>query len=142
MQFKFTKLKKDVIGIKEPEIAGDAGYDLYSCEDAIIEPMSTKLIHTGIAIQLPPGYWFEIMPKSGIATKNNVFVHNGVIDYGYRGEIMVFMYNFNHKPYEVKKNHKIAQGVIRQHIVFELAEVESLNKTDRGDKGFGSTGLK
>ena len=140
MQIKFKKIKKGIIGITEPAIEADAGYDIYSCEDKKIKSKNSASIKTGFAIELPPGYWFEIMSKSGLAVNNDLIVHNGVIDNGYRGEIIVHIFNLSDKDYLVKKNQKIAQGVIRQQIVIELAEVKNLTKTKRGNKGFGSTG--
>lgn len=140
MQLKFKKLVNDVIGIKLPAIEGDAGYDLFAAEPTTVPAHGSASVKTGIAIQLPPGYWFEIMPKSGLATKHDISVHNGVIDNGYRGEIIVHVYNHSNNDYTFKKNDKVAQGVIRQLIVIELAEAEELNDTTRGASGFGSTG--
>ena len=140
MQLKFKKIEKNIIGITEPAIDGDAGYDLYASETKIVPSKSSASIKTGICIQLPPGYWFEIMPKSGLATKHNISVHNGVIDNGYRGEIIIHVYNHGDVDYMFNKNDKVAQGVLRQQIVFELAEVTDLTDSIRGEKGFGSTG--
>ncbi len=140
MQIKFKKIKKGIIGITEPVIEADAGYDIYSSENKKIIAKGSASIKTGFAIELPPGYWFEIMSKSGLAINNELIVHNGVIDNGYRGEIIVHIFNLSNKDYEVKKNQKIAQGVIRQQIVIELAETKELSKTKRGKRGFGSTG--
>ncbi len=140
MQFKFKKLIPNVIGIKLPAIEGDAGYDLYAAEDKIIPAHGSGSVKTGIAVQLPPGYWFEIMPKSGLATKHDISVHNGVVDNGYRGEVIVHLYNHGKEDYSFKKDDKIAQGVIRQQIVIELEEVDTLSDTSRGSQGFGSTG--
>lgn len=140
MQVRFKKLNKDVIGIKEPAISGDAGYDLYCSEKITIAKKSAACIKTGVCLQLPPGYWLEIMPKSGLATKHSISVHNGVIDNGYRGEIVVYVYNHGDNDYTFEKNDKVAQAVIRQLIVFELAEVDELTDSKRGTQGFGSTG--
>ena len=72
MVLKFKKLEKDIIGIKSPAIEGDAGYDLYCASDCLVKAKSSASISTKIAIELPEGYWFEIMPKSGLATKYNL----------------------------------------------------------------------
>ncbi len=82
----------------------------------------------------------EVMPKSGLATKHDIAVHNGVIDNGYRGELIVHIYNHSDKEYTFKKNDKIAQAIIRELHVFELEEVSELSDTSRGSSGFGSTG--
>ena len=140
MQIKFKKIKNDIIGIKEPAIDGDAGYDLYASEDVTIAKKSAGCVKTGICVQLPPGYWMEIMPKSGLATKHSISVHNGVVDNGYRGEIIVYVYNHGDYDYTFKKNEKVAQAVLRQLIIVELSEVDELSNSSRGEKGFGSTG--
>lgn len=139
---KIKLLNKDAIGIKMPAIEGDAGYDIYSNEDLILKAKSATTVKTGFCMEIPKGYWFEIMPKSGIATKNHVSVHNGVIDNGYRGEIIILMYNHSDNDYQIKKGEKIAQGVIRELIVPDIKIVEELSGTKRGESGFGSTGKK
>ncbi len=82
----------------------------------------------------------EIMPKSGLATKHNIAVHNGVIDNGYRGEIIVHIYNHSDEAYTFNKNDKLAQAVLRKLHVLELEEVQELSDSSRGNAGFGSTG--
>ncbi len=139
-KLKFKKLQKDIIGIKMPAIDGDAGYDLYTSETITIQPHSAASVHTQVAVELPQGYWMEIMPKSGLATKHNIAVHNGVIDNGYRGEIIVHIYNHSDKEYTFNKNDKLAQAVLRKLHVLELEEVEELSNSSRGKAGFGSTG--
>lgn len=140
MFLKFKKLQSDVIGITKPAIEGDAGYDIYSSENIIVKARSATSIHTQIAIELPHGYWFEIMPKSGLATKYSIAVHNGVIDNGYRGEVVIHLYNHGNEDYTFNKNDKVAQGIIRKLHNFDIQEVQELSDTLRGSKGFGSTG--
>ncbi len=140
MKLKFKKLQNDIIGIKMPAIEGDAGYDLFSAETVTIKPHGSASVHTQVAVELPQGYWMEIMPKSGLATKHDIAVHNGVIDNGYRGELIVHIYNHSDKEYTFNKNDKIAQAIIRQLHVFELEEVTELSDSSRGSSGFGSTG--
>lgn len=140
MKIKIKKEAKDLVGITMPAIDGDAGYDIYASEDKTIDAHQAASIHTGIHLEIPCGYWMEIMPKSGLATKHNIAVHNGVIDNGYRGEIIIHVYNHGDKPYSFKKNEKVAQGIIRKLHVFELEEVDELNESTRGNAGFGSTG--
>ncbi len=140
MKLKFKKLANDIIGIKMPAIEGDAGYDLCASETVTVKPHAAASVHTQVAVELPQGYWMEIMPKSGLATKHNIAVHNGVIDNGYRGEIIVHIYNHSDKEYTFNKNDKIAQAVLRQLHVLELEEVNELSDSSRGNAGFGSTG--
>ncbi|MCI7003584.1 MAG: dUTP diphosphatase [Eubacteriales bacterium] len=140
---KFKKLNKDAI-IPDYAHKGDAGMDLYSIQDDIIEPLTWKLIPTGLACELPEGTEGQVRSKSGIALKNGVFVLNtpGTVDENYRGEIGVVLYNLNTKePFVIKKGQKIAQYVINAIEYVDTIEVEQLDSTDRGEGGFGSTGL-
>ena len=140
---KFKKLNKDAI-IPDYAHAGDAGMDLYSIQDDVIEPFSWKLIPTGLACELPQGTEGQVRSKSGIALKNGVFVLNtpGTVDENYRGEIGVVLYNLNAKePFVIKKGQKIAQYVINSIEYVDTIEVEQLDATSRGEGGFGSTGL-
>ncbi len=140
---KFKKLNKDAI-IPDYAHKGDAGMDLYSIKDDIIEPLTWKLIPTGLACELPEGTEGQVRSKSGIALKNGVFVLNtpGTVDENYRGEIGVVLYNLNTKePFVIKKGQKIAQYVINAIEYVDTIEVEELDTTDRGEGGFGSTGL-
>ncbi len=140
---KFKKLNKDAI-IPDYAHKGDAGMDIYSIKDDIIEPLTWKLIPTGLACELPEGTEGQVRSKSGIALKNGVFVLNtpGTVDENYRGEIGVVLYNLNTKePFVIKKGQKIAQYVINAIEYVDTIEVEELDTTDRGEGGFGSTGL-
>ncbi|MGL4948173.1 MAG: dUTP diphosphatase [Mycoplasma sp.] len=140
MKLKFKKLEDGIIGLTTPAIIGDAGYDIYCAKETIVPSHGAESISTKVAVELPSGYWLEIMPKSGLATKYNIAVHNGVVDNGYRGEIVVHVYNHGENSYTFKKNEKIAQCILRKLHVFELEEVGELSNSARGEKGFGSTG--
>lgn len=123
---------------------GDSGMDLYSIEDITIAPQSTAFVHTGLTIAVPEGFEAQVRPKSGLALKHSVSVLNtpGTVDSGYRGEICVILINHGQEPFQIKKHTKIAQMVICPVVCAEIAEVESLDDTTRGEGGFGSTGLK
>ncbi|MGB9764982.1 MAG: dUTP diphosphatase [Candidatus Saccharicenans sp.] len=120
--------------------AGDAGMDLFSCVEMIIEPGETKAVPTGIQMAIPLGYVGLIWDKSGIALKG---VHRlaGVVDAGYRGEVRVVLTNIGPEPFIITAGMKIAQMLIQPVETAEIIEVEELDKTDRGEGGFGSTGL-
>jgi len=122
--------------------AGDAGLDLFSVENRVINPGETALIKTGISIELPLNTEAQIRPRSGLALKHSVTVLNtpGTIDQGYRGEIGVILINHGIASFEVTVGMKIAQMVIKPIISVVVAEVWALNDSHRGDKGFGSTG--
>ncbi len=123
-----------------------AGADLYACtdEDITINPGETKLIKTGIALEIPVGYAGFIYARSGLASKKGLAPANkvGVIDADYRGEIMVALYNQSNEPQVIAAKERIAQLVIAPFLKVEFEEVDELTITVRGDGGFGSTGTK
>nr|VFK66670.1 MAG: deoxyuridine 5'-triphosphate nucleotidohydrolase [Candidatus Kentron sp. UNK]VFK69935.1 MAG: deoxyuridine 5'-triphosphate nucleotidohydrolase [Candidatus Kentron sp. UNK] len=121
---------------------GDAGMDLFSCHDTVIEPGKVALVGTGLSIELPPNTEAQVRPKSGLALKNNVTVLNtpGTIDEGYRGEVGVILINHGSAPFAIQKGMKIAQMVIKPVIRVEITEVDTLGDSRRGEGGFGSTG--
>jgi dUTP pyrophosphatase len=124
--------------------AGDAGIDLIARENVTLAPAGGRaLVATGIAIALPEGYAGLVQPRSGLAFKRGVTVLNtpGLIDSGYRGELKVCL--INHDPteaFEVTRGERIAQLVVQavEHVTF--VEVDTLDDSERGDKGFGSSG--
>lgn len=123
--------------------AGDAGLDLFSTEDLEIPAGESKLIPTGISVELPQGTEAQIRPKSGLALSHNITVLNtpGTIDQGYRGEIKVILMNHGKSSFKVERGMKVAQMVIAPFIQVEvIEEVKSLGTTSRGSQGFGSTG--
>lgn len=125
------------------EHEGDAGFDLYSTEDAILKPMQRKLIPTGISMAIEKGYEAQIRPKSGLAIEHGITLLNtpGTIDAGYRGEIKVIVINLGEKEYRIEKGKKICQVVFNKIEHPEIIEVQELEASSRGKGGFGSTGL-
>lgn len=123
-----------------------AGADLYACEggEITIESGETKLIHTGLAMEIPEGYAGLIYARSGIATKRGLAPANkvGVIDSDYRGEIMVSLYNHSATAQTIADGERIAQLVITPFLKVEYSETDNLSDTERGSGGFGSTGKK
>ena len=123
-----------------------AGADLYACieEEITINPGETKLIPTGLAMEIPVGYGGFIYARSGLATKKGLAPANkvGVVDADYRGEVMVALYNQSSTEQTVAPQERIAQLVIAPFLKVEFNEVDELNETVRGDGGFGSTGGK
>ena len=123
-----------------------AGADLYSCEDGEISiaPGETRLIHTGIALEIPQGYVGLIYARSGLSTKRGLAPANkvGVIDCDYRGEIMVALHNHGTQEQTVTTGERIAQMVIAPFFTADYTEVQELSDTVRGEGGFGSTGAK
>lgn len=124
--------------------SGDAGLDLFSVEETLIRSMERKLVSTGIKIQLPENTEAQVRPRSGLALKYGITLLNspGTVDEGYRGEIKVLMINLGEKPFLVEKGMKIAQMVVKPVEQVCIEEVDELNDTERGQKGFGSTGME
>lgn len=119
--------------------SNDAGFDLYSTRDLEIPPGCRGKVSTGIAMEIPDGYVGLIWPRSGLAVKQGVDVFAGVIDSGYRGEIIVCLYNAGSSNVVIKRGDKIAQILIQEVPQFQMVEVETLSDSDRGEKGFGSS---
>lgn len=142
MKVRVKKIHKDA---KIPNYAhqGDSGMDLYSVEEATIEPGERKMVGTGLQISLPKGFEAQVRPKSGLAANFGVTVLNtpGTIDSSYRGEIVIIVANLGKESFKVEKGKKIAQMVIARVEEAEIKEVEELDDTARKDGGFGSTGL-
>jgi dUTP pyrophosphatase len=135
------KVKKIQVDAKVPHYShkGDAGLDLFSSVDSVLNKGEVKAVPTGIQVAIPEGHVGLIWDKSGISLKG---VHRlaGVIDSGYRGEVRVVMTNLGEKLFVVKRGMKIAQLLIQPVMDVEVVEVDELEETSRGQNGFGSTG--
>ena len=122
-----------------------AGMDLFANLDAPVElkPLERKLINTGLFIELPVGYEAQIRPRSGLAIKSGLTVLNtpGTIDADYRGEIKVILVNLSDKNCLINDGDKICQMIISKNESAQWDEVNQLKKTDRGEGGFGHTGI-
>ena len=121
--------------------------DLYACTDAeavTLAPGETKLIRTGIALEIPAGYAGFVFARSGLASKRGLAPANkvGVIDSDYRGELMVALHNHSGIPQSVENGERIAQMVILPYLAVDFIESDTLDDTERGAGGFGSTGAK
>jgi dUTP pyrophosphatase len=119
----------------------DAGMDLHSVEAVTLGPGETKLVATGLAIELPSGYEAQIRPRSGLALRHSITLPNSpaTIDPGYRGEIRVILQNMGREPFQILPGERIAQMVIARYEAVEWEEGE-LGDTARGQGGFGSSG--
>ncbi|MGD9649667.1 MAG: dUTP diphosphatase [Dongiaceae bacterium] len=125
--------------------AQSAGMDLCAAVEAdiVLQPGEHKLIPTGLKIALPPGFEAQVRPRSGLALKNGVTVLNapGTIDADYRGEIGVILINLSREAYTIARGARIAQMVIAPYAAATWNQVEELEATQRGEGGFGSTGV-
>lgn len=138
------KVRRLDAGAELPRYAhpGDAGLDLLAAENAELAPGASRLVRTGIAIELPPGTEAQVRPRSGLALKHGVTVLNtpGTIDAGYRGEVGVILINHGAETFRVERGMRIAQMVVAPVLRVEVAEASELGGTSRGAGGFGSTG--
>ena len=123
-----------------------AGADLYAClEEAVtVEPHETKLIPTGLAMEIPVGWAGLVYARSGLAMKRHLAPANkvGVVDSDYRGELMVALHNHGTAPQTIEAGERIAQLVLTPYLTAQFFEAEELTDTVRGEGGFGSTGTK
>jgi dUTP pyrophosphatase len=122
---------------------GDAGYDLFAAEAAVLEPGRRASVGTGIAVAIPAGCAGLVLPRSGLAAKHGIALVNapGLIDSGYRGEIRVLLLNTDPDvPFDVAVGDRIAQLLVVRFEAQPLEEADSLDETARGSGGFGSTG--
>ena len=140
---KIKRLKPGAV-LPRRATPGATGFDLFACIDGggtVALSRSPKLVGTGMAIEVPPGYDVQIRPRSGLSSKG-VGVTFGTVDSDYRGEVMVTMYLFSPEAsFEVKNGDRIAQMVISRIAELPAVEVEELSPTERGSGGHGSTGL-
>jgi dUTP pyrophosphatase len=119
-----------------------AGYDLYAAEDSVVVCGTRKLIKTNISMEITPGYYGRIAPRSGLAYKSGIDVLAGVIDSDYRGDIGVILYNTDKNiDFEIKKGDRIAQIIFEACYSATLNSVENLDNTLRQGGGYGSTGV-
>lgn len=128
------------------ETIGSAGMDLRAQlqEPVMLKPLQRALIPTGLYIELPDGFEAQVRPRSGLALKKGVTVLNspGTIDSDYRGEIKVIMINLSNETTVINTGERIAQMIIAKYEKVVLKEVDELNETERGEGGFGHTGVK
>lgn len=157
MKIKFKKLRENAV-IPKRATEGASGFDLYYSPDKnendklpaemrderlTIFAGCTKIVETGIAVEVPVGYELQVRSRSGLAAKNGVFVLNGIgtIDADYRGEIKVILHNAGKYNFHIKVGDRIAQLVPMQLPTVIVEVVKELSETERGDGGFGSTGV-
>jgi len=138
----FKRLRNDAF-IPTYSHPSDAGCDLYAVEDVTLETGDIKLVSTGIAIQIPSNYIeAQIRPRSSVAIKHGVTVINspGTVDPGYRGELKVGLINHGKKKFSIKRGDRIAQMIFSHIYKGHFIQIDELNKSDRNEGGFGSTG--
>jgi dUTP pyrophosphatase len=135
------RLRSDAV-VPVSAYAGDAGFDLTSCENVTLAPGERAVVGTGLAVEIPLGYAGFVQPRSGLAARHGIGVVNapGLIDSGYRGEIRVVLLNTDaREPFEVEPGMRIAQLVIAPVAAVRLVESTELSVSERGTRGFGSS---
>ena len=141
---RLTVKRLDAAGARLPARAhpGDAGLDLFAAVGVDIPAGETRLVGTGLAIELPPGTEGQIRPRSGLALRHGITVLNapGTIDAGYRGEVGILLINHGRQAFHVRRGMKVAQLVVTPVVEVEVVEAEALSDTARSRDGFGSTG--
>jgi len=140
---KVKKLKEKA-RLPKYKTEGSSGADVYACleEDITINPGEVILIPTGIAVELPTGWEMQVRPRSGLALRGITVINApGTIDCDYRGEIGVILINLGREPFTIKDGMRIAQLVVSPTHQAKFVEVKSLSNTERGEGGFGSTGV-
>ncbi len=143
MKIAFTKLSDKAI-VPSQHSTADAGYDLASVEAYTLKPGERKLLKTNIACAIPQGYYGRVAPRSGLAYKKGIDVLAGVIDSGYRGDIGIVLINLGQEDFEVQEGDRIAQFIIEKYHTVEwteVATVEDLDASERGEWGFWSSGV-
>lgn len=137
-----VKLLNEFAQLPTKNHLNDAAFDLYASEDVYLDMGKQELVSTGVSMAIPDGYAGFIWPRSGLSAKYGIDVLAGVIDSGYRGEIKVCLIMSDYYSlYKINKGDRIAQITIQPVPKFELELSDSLDDTDRNDKGFGSSGL-
>lgn len=136
---KFAKLSEHAFAPTKGS-AKAAGYDLRSAYDYTVPGRGKQLVMTDIQVQVPEGCYGRVAPRSGLAVKNFIDVGAGVVDEDYRGNVGVVLFNHSEAEFEVKKGDRIAQFICEKIAYPDLEELPSLNDTERGAGGFGSTG--
>ena len=143
LQIRIKKLKPNFV-TPNKAYHDDAGIDIFAggiSEEVIVPPRSQRLIPMGFAMALPTGYCAVIKDRSGLAVRNGIHTRAGVIDAQYRGEVNVLMVNGFDEPFVVRPGDKIAQMMIVPVPGVQIIEVDDLDDTQRGEAGFGSTGV-
>jgi dUTP pyrophosphatase len=137
-----VKVKKLREGVRLPARGSEfaAGADLSCIEPFTLQPGERRLIPTGLAFEIPPGYYGRVAPRSGLAVRHGIDTLAGVIDADYRGECQVLLINLSDKPVSFEAGERIAQLIIERVAACDYVWADELNDTDRGTGGFGSTG--
>jgi dUTP pyrophosphatase len=140
-QLPVRKVRPDAV-LPSRAYDGDAGLDLAAADAVVLAPGERAVVGTGLAVAVPAGHAGFVQPRSGLAAKHGITIVNapGLVDSGYRGEVKVVLLNTGDQPFAVEPGMRIAQFVVLPVAAVELVEVADLPDTDRGERGYGSSG--
>lgn len=147
IKFKALPHFDEVLGLPQFQTPGAAGADVCACfadrGEKTLAPWERVLIPTGLAMEIPQGFEVQVRPRSGLSLKSSLSIANapGTIDSDYRGELQIIVANLGPQPVTIKHGDRLAQLVIGMAIPAQFQWVSSLNQTERGESGFGSTGI-
>lgn len=138
-----VKMDEDAGYVPMYEHDGDAGLDLRAVEDYTIAPGESAMVRTGLHVEIPRWHVGLVFPRSGLGSKG-ITLRNavGVVDSGYRGEVLAALWNTTDKPFEVHKGDRVCQLVVMPYCPCSVDEVDALSDSERGDGGYGSTGVR
>ena len=140
VEIKFTKTNEDA-RIPTRNFDTDTGFDIYSVETIVIPARGSTVVDVGLMFAyITPGYWIKIEGRSGLGFKYGITSHPGIIDQGYRGTAGIKLYNNTDTEYTVKRGERIAQLIVYRNYFVEMSEAENVEESERGAKGFGSSG--
>ena len=140
MVLKVIKLNENAI-LPVRGSNGAAGYDLHSIDNHVLLPGHRAVISTGLTFEFPDGVYGRVAPRSGLAVKHGIQVGAGVVDPDYTGEVKVVLFNTDQAPFVIKPGYRIAQLILEKFEVHTIEEVGAVTDTERGEGGFGSTGV-
>ena len=140
MSLRVTLLAENAV-LPSRGSSGAVGYDISATQGCVILPGLRAVVPTGLRIELPPDTYGRVAPRSGLTVTHGITVGAGVIDPDYRGEVRVVLFNHGKEPFLVKPGYKIAQLILERCETPEVVQVPFLSETQRGEGGFGSTGL-
>ena len=145
LELGYTKLHEDAV-VPKYNYESDSGFDLHSTEEIIVPPFGRVLVPTGISLDINDGFEVQVRSKSGLAINQGLMCLNspGTVDNGYTGEVKVIIFNTNKEPFTITKGMKVAQAVLCPVVNgkwVDLVKKETINNKERGENGFGSTGI-
>ena len=135
-----VKLLSEHATVPQRKSTDAAGYDLFAAYEYTVEPYGKELIDTDIAVAIPKDCYGRIAPRSGLAVKHSIDVGAGVIDSDYRGAVKVLLFNFGKDPVSIRRGDRVAQIILEKICTPQPEVVDELDDTERGSKGFGSSG--